>query len=118
MRRTGGHVLHIGSFVALHGRTGQSAYGASKAALLGFAQSAAAEYGRRDIRINVVLPGILPTRMTAGLDAAHLDTLTRENLLGRFNTLDEVARCVVFLAGTRHISGQVFQLDSRPACWC
>jgi 3-oxoacyl-[acyl-carrier protein] reductase len=118
MRRTGGHILHVGSFVARHGRAGQSAYAASKAALLGFAQSAAAEYGRRDIRINVVLPGILPTRMTAGLDPAHLDALTRENVLARFSTPDEIARCIVFLAGTRHISGQVFQLDSRPVRWC
>jgi len=118
MRRNGGHILHIGSSVGRAGRAGQSAYAASKAGLIGFAQSFAAEYGPCDIRINVILPGVLATRMTAGLDAAQLDALTRENALGRFNMLDEVARFIVFLAATRNISGQMFQLDSRAARWC
>ena len=39
------------------------------------------------------------------------------NALGRINSVEEVARFIVFLAGTQNISGQLFQLDSRIAPW-
>ena len=117
MRHGGGNILQIGSYVARAGRAGQSAYAASKAALVGLSQSLAREFGSRNVRVNVVLPGVMPTPMTAGLDADQLAELARENVLGRFNTIEEITAFIVFLAGTSNISGQVFQIDSRVARW-
>ena len=56
--------------------------------------------------------------MTARLDEAQLKAISAENALGRINTVEEVARFAIVLAGTQNISGQVFQLDSRIARWC
>ena len=39
------------------------------------------------------------------------------NALGRINSVEEVTRFIVFLAGMQNISGQLFQLDSRIAPW-
>jgi len=46
-----------------------------------------------------------------------LEAFAEANALGRLNELGEVARFAAFLAGTRNISGQCFQLDSRIARW-
>jgi NAD(P)-dependent dehydrogenase (short-subunit alcohol dehydrogenase family) len=64
-----------------------------------------------------VLPGLLKTAMTKGLSKDQLDALRRENALDRVNDVDEVAAFIGFLATTKNISGQLFQLDSRIAPW-
>ena len=106
----------IGSRAARHGTRGQSAYAAAKAGLVGLAQSLAKEYGARNIRCNVVLPGFLETRMTAGLSARRREEAREEHALGRFNTVGNAARFIAFLARLDHVSGQVFTLDSRLRC--
>jgi 3-oxoacyl-[acyl-carrier protein] reductase len=112
-----GHILLIGSRAARHGTAGQSLYAAAKAGLIGFAQSVAREYGARNIRCNVVLPGFLETRMTAALSEKRRETMRAEHALGRFNTPENAARFIAFLAELDHVSGQVFVLDSRIDRW-
>ena len=112
-----GHIVLIGSRAARYGTRGQSAYAAAKAGLVGLAQSLAKEYGARNIRCNVVLPGFLETRMTAGLSARRRDEVRADHALGRFNTVGNAARFIAFLARLDHVSGQVFTLDSRLDRW-
>jgi 3-oxoacyl-[acyl-carrier protein] reductase len=112
-----GHILFIGSRAARCGTRGQSLYAAAKAGLVGLAQSLAREYGARNIRCNVVLPGFLETRMTAPLSAARREEVRAEHALGRFNTVENAARFIAFLAELDHVSGQVFTLDSRLDRW-
>jgi NAD(P)-dependent dehydrogenase (short-subunit alcohol dehydrogenase family) len=117
VRQRSGHIVLIGSRAARYGTRGQSAYAAAKAGLVGLAQSVAKEYGARNIRCNVVLPGFLETRMTAGLSAQRRDEVRADHALGRFNTVGNAARFIAFLARLDHVSGQVFSLDSRPDRW-
>jgi 3-oxoacyl-[acyl-carrier protein] reductase len=117
VRQRSGHIVLIGSRAARHGTQGQSAYAAAKAGLVGLAQSLAKEYGARNIRCNVVLPGFLETRMTAGLSAERREEVRAEHALGRFNTVENAARFIAFLARLDHVSGQVFTLDSRLDRW-
>ncbi len=117
IRQRDGHIINIGSFAGRVGSRGQANYAAAKAGLIGLSQSLAAELGSRNVRVNVVLPGLLPTPMTARLEAAAVERLVSANVLRRMNTIEEVARFAVFLAGMRDVSGQVFQLDSRVSRW-
>jgi len=117
IRQRSGHIVLIGSRAARRGARGQSAYAASKAGLVGFAQSLAKEYGARNIRCNVVLPGFLDTRMTAALAPERREEVRAEHALGRFNTVENAARAIAFLARLDHVSGQVFTLDSRIDKW-
>ena len=117
MRQRDGHIINISSFGARSGPRGQSNYAAAKAGLIGLTQSLARELGSRNVRVNAILPGVLPTNMTARLSPEHLAAFAQANALGRINEVGEVARFIVFLAGTQNISGQVFQLDSRVARW-
>jgi 3-oxoacyl-[acyl-carrier protein] reductase len=117
VRQRSGHIVLIGSRAARHGTRGQSAYAAAKAGLVGLAQSVAKEYGARNIRCNVVLPGFLETRMTAGLSVPRRELVRADHALGRFNTVGNAARFIAFLARLDHVSGQVFTLDSRIDRW-
>jgi 3-oxoacyl-[acyl-carrier protein] reductase len=117
LAQRGGHIIFIGSRAARAGTRGQSLYAAAKAGLVGLAQSIAREYGARNIRCNVVLPGFLETRLTAGLSAVRREEIRAEHVLGRFNTVENAARFIAFLARLDHVSGQVFTLDSRLDRW-
>lgn len=117
LRQRSGHIINISSLSGRIGARGQANYAAAKAGLFGLTTSLAREVGSRNIRVNAVLPGVLPTRMTAHLSPEQMVAFAEANVLGRINSLEEVARFVAFLATTENISGQLFQLDSRIARW-
>jgi 3-oxoacyl-[acyl-carrier protein] reductase len=117
IKQRSGHIILIGSRAAKCGTRGQSAYAAAKAGLVGLAQSLAREYGPRNIRCNVVLPGFLETPMTAALSPERREVVRGEHALGRFNTVDNAARFIAFLSRLDYVSGQVFTLDSRIDRW-
>lgn len=113
-KRRGGHIIFISSYSALHPPAGQAAYATSKAALHGLAKSMAKEFGSRDVRVNVVLPGFLETKMTAGVSVKRRAQVLADHALGRFNTTEAVAKFVHTLHyDMPHTSGQIFNLDSR-----
>ena len=118
-RQRAGHIINIGSFSALSGPAGQANYAAAKAGLIGLTQSVALEYGVRNVRANCVLPGFLATKMTQHLlaDEGWTAQLLTKHALGRLNTVEDAARFITFLHSMPHVSGQVFQLDSRIRRW-
>lgn len=113
MRQGGGHIINIGSFSALSGPAGQSAYAAAKAGLIGLTKSLALEYGNHEVRCNCVLPGFLETKMTRAVLEKRRAEVIASHALGRLNTTAEAARFIVQLDSFGAVSGQVFQLDSR-----
>ncbi len=117
IERSRGHIVQIGSFSALRPPLGQAAYAAAKAGLIALTQSLAAEWGRNNVRVNCVLPGFLETRMTEGLAAGVVASAKEAHELGRFNTPIDVGRFILELDAQWHVSGQVFQLDSRLRRW-
>ncbi|WP_447603325.1 SDR family oxidoreductase [Nitrospira sp. Nam80] len=105
----GGSILVIGSYAGTQGDTGQAAYAAAKAGLLGLVRTAAREWGTSDIRVNLVYPG----RHHTPLAGIAIEGRTAGPLLGRSPDLDEVARSICHLAQLKDVSGQVWNLDSR-----
>ncbi len=117
IKQRDGHIINVASLSGRSGARGQANYAAAKAGLFGLTQSLAREVGSRNVRVNAVLPGVLPTPMTARLGEPQLAEFAAANVLGRLNTVAEAARFVVFLAGMQNVSGQLFQLDSRICRW-
>lgn len=112
----GGHIILISSYSALHPPIGQIAYATAKAALLGLVADLAVQNGFSNIRINVVLPGFLETPMTTAVSAHRRTEILSDHQLGRLNTCKITAKFIRFLHHEMpHTSGQIFQLDSRPA---
>ncbi|XP_009906024.2 3-oxoacyl-[acyl-carrier-protein] reductase [Dryobates pubescens] len=108
MQQRGGAIVNIGSVVGLKGNSGQSVYSATKAGLVGFSRSLAKEVAKKQIRVNVVVPGFIHTEMTAHLEE---DQLKKAILLGRFGEPHEVAHAVVFLLEASYVTGSTLIVD-------
>lgn len=108
----GGHIINISSRSALRGKAGQSAYSASKAALIGLTLSLAKELSAENIRVNAIMPGYMPTEMGLGAERA-VEEAKRESLLGVLSSPKEVSGFISWLLTTKNITGQCFVLDSR-----
>ncbi len=92
-RGGGGAIVNVSSIDAVRGREGLHAYAASKAGLRGLGQSMAVELAADGVRVNTVLPGLVPTSMTSRVDPSSFDIP-----LGRAARPDEIAKVVAFLA--------------------
>lgn len=109
-----GHLVFISSHSAVHPAAGQAGYASAKAALLGLVKDLADSHGASNIRVNAILPGFIPTRMTESISLFRRAEILASHALGRFNTPECVANFISFLHhDLPHTSGQVFQLDSR-----
>jgi 3-oxoacyl-[acyl-carrier protein] reductase len=113
MKAKAGSIINMSSIIGIRGNAGQSSYAASKAGIIGFTKSIAAELGSRNIRCNAIAPGFIETDMTAYLkegDAgnAFLSKIT----LGRFGKAEEIANTTLFLASdlSSYITGQVISV--------
>ena len=109
--RGGGSIVVIGSHAGFHGSTGQVAYAASKAGLIGLVHTAAHEWGAGNIRVNLLLPGWQMTGLSEG--AMPAGDNWNGHALGRPPSREEVAKTVVYLAQLNDVSGQVWNCDSR-----
>ncbi len=110
----GGHIIFIGSYLGEHPAIGTAAYSAAKAALTGLTHSLAQELGEANIRVNLILPGFLETKMTQNVSKERKEHVLASHALNRFNTPEKVAQFIKILDEEMlHTSGQVFNLDSR-----
>ena len=114
MHRRRGSIVNISSLSAVSGVAGQTAYAASKAALLGMTRALAREVGKRGVRVNAVLPGFVPTDMTASLQDDVVRALRSRECLPRGTSAGDVANAVTFLISDRAaaITGQTLIVDS------
>lgn len=113
LRARRGRLIFISSVVGLLGSAGQVNYAASKAGLIGMARSIARELGSRSITANVVAPGFVETEMTAELPEERQQAYRGQIPLGRFASIEDVARVVRFLASddAAYITGAVIPVD-------
>ncbi|MBO4891656.1 MAG: SDR family oxidoreductase [Prevotella sp.] len=117
MARTGGgSIVNIASVTAVLGSPGQSAYSATKGAIMSFTKSAAKELASQGVRVNAVAPGIVKTERFAELyesDGAKIDQRIGRIALGRLGTPEDIANACAFLASDRasYISGQILGVD-------
>ena len=108
-----GRVINISSVAGLMGNSGQVNYSSSKSAMVGFSRSLAKELGSRNITSNVVAPGFIETDMTTFLNDDEKVELSKNIPMRRFGTVQDVAKCIVFLASdeANYITGQTISVD-------
>jgi 3-oxoacyl-[acyl-carrier protein] reductase len=113
MRQKYGRMVNIASISGLAGNGGQTNYSASKAGLIGFTKALAREVGGRNITVNAVAPGFIPTDLTSSLPQDLLDAAVQATPLGRLGTIEDVARVTAFLVSedASFITGQVLSVD-------
>ncbi|MGE3178608.1 MAG: SDR family NAD(P)-dependent oxidoreductase [Vicinamibacterales bacterium] len=97
------------SSIAAKGMSGDVAYSASKAGMLGLSGALAKEYGRKGITSNALLMSLFETEMTLKeLSRQNRDFYEKHCPVGRVGQVSEVAAAVLFLAGdgSSFINGQ------------
>ena len=110
----GGAIVNIASVAALRAHS-STPYTTSKAAVIGLTLSMAADYGRDNIRVNCIAPGLVYTPMVASrMDDDLRETRREAAPLGTEGTAWDVAWAAVFLASdvARWISGVVLPVDA------
>jgi 3-oxoacyl-[acyl-carrier protein] reductase len=117
VRQRRGSILSISSISGVVGMAGQTNYSASKAGLIGFTKALAKEVAKRNVNVNALALGLIETDMTGLLAEEYKQKMLDQIPLGRYGTVEEVARIAVFLLSddARYITGQVIQADGGLA---
>ena len=108
-----GAIINVSSMWGERGASCESAYSASKSAVIGYTKSLAKELGLSGIRVNAVLPGVIDTDMNACFSKEELDDLADSCSLKRIGKPEEVAELIYFLASEKssYITGQAIVID-------
>ncbi len=97
----GGAIVNFASTNAYRPQPHQSAYTASKFAVLGLTKSAAIDYAPHGVRINAICPGAIDTPMLRNAmerrGREEADVIARLSLVGRFGSVDEIAKATLWL---------------------
>lgn len=118
LAKRSGAVLFVGSVHNRRAFPGASPYAATKAALEGLTKVLAAELGPKNIRVNCVVPGAVPTEINqrAGLFTdeealARLQGMSGMHALGRIGTTEEIAEAIAYLTTAEWTTGAVLEVD-------
>ena len=113
MKQRSGRIVNIASVSGLAGQAGQANYSASKAGLIGMTKALARELGSRQITVNAVAPGFIPTDLTKDLPTELKEASLKRIPLGRWGSTEDIAAAVAFLASNEaaYITGHVLSVD-------
>jgi 3-oxoacyl-[acyl-carrier protein] reductase len=113
-RQKKGAIVNISSGLSARFGRGNVAYASAKAAVNRFSQALATEVGAKGIRVNVVCPGVVETKMSDALTTRLGDLLKELTPLARNGKPEEIAKPVVFLASEKaasYITGATLFVD-------
>lgn len=113
IRRKNGKIVFMSSVWGKNGACMETAYSASKAALIGLTKALAKEASPSGVNVNCVCPGVIDTPMNARFSPEELKTLENSTPLGRLGSPEEVADLCYFLCSDKaeFITGQAFSVD-------
>lgn len=114
-RKTGGSIINIASIAGLRPQPGGLLYSSTKAALIMMTRNWAAEFGRHNVRVNAIAPGLIETDFSEYFwkNEKYVAKLEATQPIPRVGTPDEVGGMALYLASNESsfVTGQVFVVD-------
>jgi NAD(P)-dependent dehydrogenase (short-subunit alcohol dehydrogenase family) len=115
MMKKGGSIINTSSVLGERGKKFMSPYNASKGGVITLTKTAALEYGKYNIRVNAIAPGVIDTSIVDNWrqDERKWSILSRANALGRIGKPEEAANAMLFLASdeSSYITGTTLFID-------
>jgi NAD(P)-dependent dehydrogenase (short-subunit alcohol dehydrogenase family) len=115
-QQTGGSIVNVSSLAGIGAAPMMSAYSASKHAVIGMTKTAAAEYGKYNVRVNAVCPTVIDTPM--GRSLLDLNDQIKHTIMAaipmrRFGQPKEVADVIAWLCddSSSFVNGQEIRID-------
>ncbi len=117
MKRRFGRIVNISSVVGVTGNPGQCNYVASKAGMIGWSKSMAAELASRGITVNCIAPGFIATAMTDALTDDQKAKINATIPAGKMGTSEDIAAAAAYLSSTEaaYITGQTLHINGGMA---
>ena len=106
-----GNIINISSIWGLVGASCEMAYSVSKAGLDAMTKSLAKELGPSNIKVNSIAPGIIDTDMNKFLSNEEKNQIINKIPLEKIGNPNDIADCVLFLANSDYITGQIIQIN-------
>jgi 3-oxoacyl-[acyl-carrier protein] reductase len=113
LRKRGGSVINMTSIIGTNGNLGQTIYGSSKTAIIGFTKSLSKELASLNVRVNAIAPGFIDTDMTKNMDPKFYEKNLQAIGMRRIGKPEDVAKVALFLASdlSAYVTGQVIGVD-------
>ncbi len=106
-----GRIIHLSSFVGMHGVTGTVGYAASKSGLLGMSRVLAKEYARFDITSNVLQLGYFDAGLIDALSEEHRREILSRIPNHRLGSVINIRHAIQFLIKADYVNGAVLPID-------
>ena len=107
----GGAIVNVSSIWGETGGSCESAYSASKGAVIAFTKALAKELAPSKITVNCVTPGVIDTAMNAHFTNEELRAMEEDIPAGRMGEPEEIARAILFLGSEPYITGQILGVN-------
>jgi NAD(P)-dependent dehydrogenase (short-subunit alcohol dehydrogenase family) len=114
LRHGWGRIVNISSISGMRAGAGRTAYGTSKAAVIGLTRQMAIELAEHHITVNSVAPGPVDTPLTQAMHSADTRKSFTDGVpMKRYGAVEEIAAAVAFLAAPEasYITGHVVPVD-------
>lgn len=108
-----GSILNIGTVLVNHAIGGFPATApvVSKGAIHALTVQLAAEFGKQNIRVNTIAPGIIRSPLQGKIGIADSDSLAGLHLVNRIGEPEDIAEVVYTVANSNFISGEIINVD-------
>jgi 3-oxoacyl-[acyl-carrier protein] reductase len=108
-----GSIINLSSIIGVHGNVGQSIYGSSKSAIIGFTKSLSKELAPLGIRVNAIAPGFIETDMIKAVNETTYQKIFANIGMKKLGKPEDVAKVALFLASdmSDYVTGQIIGVD-------
>lgn len=117
VKRGNGCIINLASVSGMDSKAGNCAYGTSKAAVIAWTRTLAAEVGKLGVRVNAIAPSLADTDMAKQIEEQAGIDMLRDSAMNRLATPEEIANVALFLASGKasFVNGQVIRVDGGIA---